>query len=76
MKKMKCQECGVAFAAAERLMAVNPFDAEEQIFGCPSCKSVDCFAAVCDEPGCTLEVSCGTPTPNGYRSTCSKHRPA
>ena len=31
--------------------------------------------AICDEPGCCDQVSCGTPTENGYRSTCGKHAP-
>ena len=29
----------------------------------------------CDEPNCTAAVTCGTPTPDGYRRTCSKHQP-
>lgn len=29
----------------------------------------------CDEPGCDRWVTRGTPTPNGYRSTCSDHAP-
>jgi hypothetical protein len=29
----------------------------------------------CDEPGCEREVSCGTKTADGYRSTCGEHRP-
>ena len=33
------------------------------------------IARLCDEPGCYDEISCGTPTPDGYRSTCSKHAP-
>jgi hypothetical protein len=28
---------------------------------------------LCDEPGCYNEISCGWPTDNGYRSTCSLH---
>jgi hypothetical protein len=28
---------------------------------------------LCDEPDCFHEVSCGFPTDNGYRHTCSKH---
>jgi hypothetical protein len=27
----------------------------------------------CDEPGCTERISCGWPSPEGYRKTCSKH---
>jgi len=29
--------------------------------------------ALCDEPGCSDRVTCGWPSDNGYRSTCSKH---
>lgn len=29
--------------------------------------------SLCDEPECFGEVSCGFPTDNGYRRTCSKH---
>jgi len=28
---------------------------------------------LCDEPGCFNYVSCGWPSDNGYRSTCSDH---
>ncbi|WP_210180609.1 hypothetical protein, partial [Bradyrhizobium jicamae] len=35
----------------------------------------DDMPAICDEPGCLGFVSCGTPTPTGYRSTCYEHRP-
>lgn len=28
---------------------------------------------LCDEPDCFNEVSCGFPTEDGYRRTCSKH---
>jgi hypothetical protein len=30
---------------------------------------------LCDEPGCFNQISCGTPTPTGYRSTCHTHYP-
>lgn len=29
--------------------------------------------ACCDEPGCSQRATCGTPTPNGYRSVCGEH---
>ena len=29
----------------------------------------------CDEPGCTRIATCGTPTPEGYRTSCSEHAP-
>lgn len=28
---------------------------------------------LCDEPGCFNYISCGWPSENGYRSTCSEH---
>lgn len=33
------------------------------------------IVGLCDEPGCYDTISCGTPTSEGYRSTCSKHIP-
>lgn len=30
---------------------------------------------MCDEPGCKEPITCGTPTPSGYRRTCSEHCP-
>ncbi len=27
----------------------------------------------CDEPGCYEEISCGWPSPDGYRQTCGDH---
>lgn len=29
--------------------------------------------SICDEPGCFDYVSCGWPSDDGYRRTCSKH---
>ena len=33
------------------------------------------YLGLCDEPDCYSEISCGTPTENGYRNTCGKHHP-
>ena len=38
----------------------------------PALKSM---VGLCDEPGCYDAISCGTPTPEGYRSTCYNHAP-
>jgi hypothetical protein len=59
----------------EILRAANPFDPEDDVCGCPRCKSVDSTVYACDEPGCWKDASCGTPTEAGYRSTCGAHRP-
>lgn len=74
-RKVKCQECDWVGFVAEVLTAPNPFNAEDSVNGCPQCKSVDSITYACDEPDCWREVSCGTPTPEGYRSTCGEHRP-
>jgi hypothetical protein len=60
---------------AEVLRAPSPFDAEQMLNGCPKCKAVDTIVTACDEPDCWEPVSCGTPTPTGYRNTCGKHFP-
>ena len=73
--KFKCKECSWHGMDSELLHAPNPFDIDELVVGCPHCKSVDSMVLVCDEPGCWLEVSCGTPTQKGYRSTCGEHQP-
>lgn len=56
------------------LTAPSPFSADT-LQACPACKEVNSIRVACDEPGCWEEVSCGTPTPNGYRQTCGKHAP-
>lgn len=73
--KMVCQECDWQGRSSNRLVAPNPFDNTVIIFGCPSCKEVECFCMACDEEGCWEPVTCGTPTSSGYRQTCSRHRP-
>lgn len=72
--KQVCEECGWHGREDELLWATSPF-ADEQISACPHCKTVESTRAACDERDCWDLVSCGTPTPNGYRSTCGKHRP-
>lgn len=35
----------------------------------------DDMGEICDEPNCLKNASCGTPTDDGYRRTCSDHKP-
>lgn len=72
--KIKCEECGWVGKSSKSLKAFSPFDGSE-ITACPECKFIQVFCAVCDEPGCKKLVSCGTPTKDGYRSTCHEHTP-
>lgn len=43
---------------------------------CPKCKSIiSTVKYACAEEGCWELATCGTPTANGYKSTCGNHRP-
>lgn len=70
-----CEECDWRGLESAILCASNPFDAEDTIQGCPKCKSVNTMRTTCDEDGCWEPDTMGTPTENGYRRTCWKHRP-
>lgn len=74
--KLICRECNHRLLRNERLVAIHPFDPETMCCGCPECRSIDCFAMVCDEPGCKEEATCGTPCKeHRYRHTCGRHMP-
>ena len=74
--KINCRECDwQGDSKTPALLAANPFDPADLVTGCPQCRSVNSLEACCDAPGCREPVSCGTPTPDGYRSTCGNHRP-
>ena len=75
MIRYKCDECGRVTTEDALLSAEHPFDAEDVVYGCPQCKSINCFSRVCDEPGCEDIATGGRPTPEGYRQTCWDHRP-
>ena len=76
-RKLKCNErrCGWQGTQDTVLSAPNPFDPSDTILGCPDCKGVECLVVVCDVPECWADVSCGTPTDDGYRNTCFAHKP-
>ena len=71
--KVLCAECNWRGHLKDVLTALNPFDLEDEIVGCPRCKSVNSISGVCDEMGCEEIDTCGFPTPEGYRRTCGKH---
>lgn len=74
MMRVVCKECDWMGNETDLLIGTNPFE-DYRIYGCPKCRSIDSTYITCDEPGCRNPVTCGTPTPNGYRSTCGKHAP-
>lgn len=58
----------------EILTAPDPFNEGCTLQACPECREQS-LTAGCDEPQCRDEATCGTPTPDRYRVTCSRHRP-
>ena len=70
---LKCRDCDFCGDSTGFLKAKNPFNPEDDVWGCPSCCSVNNYDLVCDEPGCDEVVTCGTPTKDGYRQVCSEH---
>lgn len=73
--KLQCEDCGWKGTHEDALKAPHPFLPEDEIQGCPQCFEVSTLRNCCDEEGCWDLVQAGTPSPNGYRLTCSKHVP-
>jgi hypothetical protein len=77
--KIKCTDCGWigTSESADQVEDPKPIEGTEPDFWlvCPECRTPENFQSLCDEPGCKKAVSCGKPTPNGYRQTCSQHMP-
>lgn len=76
-KKVRCGEnrCSWHGLESQVLRAPDPFTEGDELYACPDCKEVNNIEYACDEPDCWNQVSCGTPTPTGYRTTCGKHVP-
>ena len=70
-RKTCCTECGWK-GTQDQMVDVSVFD--EAVAVCPKCHYVESSVRfACDEDGCWEYVTCGTPTNNGYRSTCGRH---
>jgi len=75
-KEKSACNCGWKGMDSELLKAKNPFEPEDTVYACPECKELEgSYFSSCDEPACWRETTCGTPTANGYRRTCSEHMP-
>ena len=71
-----CKDCGSIISESGVLRAVNPFNPEDELTGCPTCKAADQFRLACAAVGCCSVVSMGMPHEDGvYRATCSNHGP-
>lgn len=73
--RYRCDECDAIVNEAEILIAPSPFKNDYLIKGCPYCLDIVDFSQLCNEPGCDELITCVTPTPTGYRCTCSEHVP-
>lgn len=72
--RTRCDSCGWSGNNSELLVAQNPFDESDEIFGCPRCYSVDDLHAACWK--CDQDGSTGMPTEeHGYVWSCYMHRP-
>jgi len=73
-EKVRCTECHWKGLIDKIDMVKDPkSDMVWQV--CPNCRIPENLITVCDEKGCWDGITCGTPTKDGYRSTCSKHQP-
>lgn len=74
--KWRCKECRAEFYSHEMLRADSPFDPSETLYACPHCKTVERPDELCQEPGCHLHATCGTPFGQaGYKRHCHLHPP-
>lgn len=76
MNRWRCSECSSCFWDGEILRAPSPFDLDDIVTGCPSCKSVQSFEGACEMDGCDRAASGGYPLPEGYTWRCWEHRPS
>lgn len=75
-RRVKCSECDWIGSESAILVAANPFDADEIISGCPTCRSVNSLEGACDIDGCPNVSNSGTPMPDGsYAWRCYDHWP-
>ena len=66
--------CGWHGDSATVLRAPDPFNEGCELLACPKCHD-QTIRTCCDEPDCWEPDTCGTPTPDGYRRTCWRHKP-
>lgn len=73
----RCEDCDGISETADLLHAPSPFGRrDEEVLGCPKCRSIEGLRANCDYPGCTRDVSSGTPMADGdYLNRCWEHSP-
>lgn len=75
--RWKCRECGHVCASGDILSAPHPFRPEEELSGCPSCRSAESMIGACSSEGCPNEADMGCPNMFGFRYVwlCWDHSP-
>ena len=70
--KSRCSEC--VWTGTDFLIAKNPFNEKQEIFGCPSCGEVNSIVMACDVLDCWNSATCEW-TDDGLvdRHTCGQH---
>ncbi len=78
MPKAVCEmrACGWRGYFSQQLTAPDPFNEGQTLYACPGCRVIGTTIRACDHDGCWRPVTCGTPTPTGYASTCYDHQPS
>lgn len=70
-----CTQCLKRVAYTDILLAENPFDKDDNLTGCPHCRSVNPFVPACEHEDCANDTSCaGVGIGEKYVYTCTKHR--
>lgn len=77
MARWRCDDCQNVWRTGEILTVKVPHPKPGhdviEIQQCPECGSCDNFWLLCDVEGCERLVTCGWPSPDGYRRTCHQH---
>lgn len=73
INRFKCEDCWSIVTSDRLLRAESPFDPDDEIVGCPECKSIVGFISLCHETGCSEQASMGKSTEDGYVNSCHKH---
>lgn len=74
MEKIICDGCGWK-GTTDGVDKIKDPKGDDHWLVCRECRTPEHFDMVCDEDGCWEKVVAGTPSINGYRNTCSKHKP-
>ena len=74
-EKWLCSRCGNV--CGKPLSAPSPFDFDDYLQGCPTCKAAETLSQACQIGACKNEATSGTNGGHGYRYvwTCHIHHP-